>query len=134
VRGDWLRAQRELLGLTQQQLADQISVGKNTVARWEREELKIEHPGMLMLALEALQSAATTRGIEISPGVRFFNAGQLEPKSISSEIMVRNAITGRISPARSSKGLKTTMIEKQGRSSVHGSNERSIRSAPAKKR
>ena len=134
VKGDWLRAQRELLGLTQQQLADQLSVGKNTVARWEREELKIEHPGMLMLALESLERAATTRGIEVSHGVRFLKAGQLEPSSISREVMVRsNVMPSGISAARSSKGLKTTMIEEHEERSVQSSKQKSARAA-AKKR
>jgi transcriptional regulator with XRE-family HTH domain/uncharacterized protein YuzE len=131
VKGDWLRGQRELLGLTQQQLADQLSVGKNTIARWEREELKIEHPGMLMLALQALQRAATTRGIEISPGARFFRA----VGSISSDQSIaRQAKSGAISPDRLSKGLKTTLIEEEVRSSVRGSKERTSRSVPVKKR
>ena len=130
VKGDWLRAQRELLGLTQQQLADQLSVGKNTVARWERQELKIEHPGMLILALGALHRAATTRGIDISPAARFFKS----LGSISSEVIVRNAKSGAISPGRSSKELKTTFIEEASRSSARPSRERSTRSAPAKKR
>lgn len=136
VKGDWLRAQREVLGLTQQQLADQLSVGKNTVARWEREELKIEHPGMLMLALESLKRAATARGIETLPGVRFFKTGRLE-KSIpaeSSEIFIRNATTGRISrESYSSKELESTII-KEKRPSPRASKEHPVRALPAKKR
>lgn len=56
--GDNLRRQREQLGMSQVELARQLSVSPNTVARWERGELKIEHPGMLQLALASLGTTA----------------------------------------------------------------------------
>lgn len=53
-KGDDLRTYREALGMTQYELAQALQLPRNTIARWERDELKIEHPEMLRLALEAL--------------------------------------------------------------------------------
>jgi len=52
--GNDLQKQREALGYSQVELGRKLSVSANTVARWERGELKIEHPLMLRLALAAL--------------------------------------------------------------------------------
>jgi transcriptional regulator with XRE-family HTH domain/uncharacterized protein YuzE len=56
VDGLHLKKERERLGLTQSELSRQLDVSANTIARWERGELKIEHPGMLQLALQAIAS------------------------------------------------------------------------------
>lgn len=61
MSGEALRIMRLRLGFTQDQLAQQLSVGKNTVARWERNELTIEHSGMLKLALDALERSAARK-------------------------------------------------------------------------
>lgn len=53
VNGNELKDFRAKLGLTQQQLADALSVDRNTVARWERDERAI--PPFLPLALETLE-------------------------------------------------------------------------------
>jgi DNA-binding transcriptional regulator YiaG len=67
--GAQLRQTREQLNLSQVELARKLSVSPNTVARWERGELKIEHAGMLQLALSSLQSAtvhdASERGRQV---------------------------------------------------------------------
>lgn len=55
IGGAELKRQREALGLSQAQLARHLAVATNTIARWERGELKVEHPGMLSLALDALR-------------------------------------------------------------------------------
>lgn len=52
--GTRLKQGREALGLSQVELGRKLSVSANTIARWERGELKIEHPSMLQLALAAL--------------------------------------------------------------------------------
>jgi Predicted transcriptional regulator len=56
--GVTLRQKREQLNLSQLELARRLSVSPNTIARWERGELKIEHPGMLQLALGSLHKTA----------------------------------------------------------------------------
>jgi transcriptional regulator with XRE-family HTH domain len=53
MKGDKLRERRQALGLTQQRLADRLGVSRNTVARWEREEMAI--PGFLGLALKTIE-------------------------------------------------------------------------------
>jgi DNA-binding transcriptional regulator YiaG len=54
INGAELKRQREALGLSQAQLGRHLAVAPNTIARWERGELKIEHSGMLLLALKSL--------------------------------------------------------------------------------
>jgi transcriptional regulator with XRE-family HTH domain len=49
-----LRQTRKTLGLTQAALAERLGVSANTVARWERGKLAIDHPAMLALALQTL--------------------------------------------------------------------------------
>lgn len=56
VDGARLKREREDLGLSQADLGRELSVSSNTIARWERGELKIEHSSMLSLALEALRN------------------------------------------------------------------------------
>lgn len=51
-----LRARRERLGLTQTQLAQALGLTQNTVSRWEIGKTAIQHPEILSLALEALES------------------------------------------------------------------------------
>jgi len=57
MKGVKLRERRLALGLTQQGLASKLKVSRNTVARWEREEMAI--PGFLHLALKTLECEAT---------------------------------------------------------------------------
>lgn len=57
--GRGLKQAREALGFSQVDLGRKLSVSANTVARWERGELKIEHPLMLQLALSALANVHT---------------------------------------------------------------------------
>jgi uncharacterized protein YuzE/DNA-binding XRE family transcriptional regulator len=54
--GARLKREREAIGVTQAQLGRELSVSPNTIARWERGELRIEHVGMLDLALQALRA------------------------------------------------------------------------------
>ncbi len=56
MKGAKLRERRVALGLTQQGLADRLEVSRNTVARWERDEMAI--PGFLHLALKSIESEA----------------------------------------------------------------------------
>jgi transcriptional regulator with XRE-family HTH domain len=56
MTGAKLRERRLALGLTQQGLASKLQVSRNTVARWEREEMAI--PGFLHLALKTIECEA----------------------------------------------------------------------------
>jgi DNA-binding XRE family transcriptional regulator/uncharacterized protein YuzE len=52
--GEDLRALREQLGMSQQELGEALDIPRNTIARWERGELQMEKTRLLELALTAL--------------------------------------------------------------------------------
>jgi transcriptional regulator with XRE-family HTH domain len=56
MTGKQLRERRKAMGLTQEQLADILGVSPNTIARWERGEMKI--PSFLSLAIETIERKA----------------------------------------------------------------------------
>ncbi len=64
-KGRDLRAFRERLNLTQDRLAALIEVPRNTIARWERDEMPIEKARQLELALSALFRPTVQRRFEI---------------------------------------------------------------------
>jgi transcriptional regulator with XRE-family HTH domain len=73
ITGAKVREQRLALGLTQQGLADILGVSRNTVARWEREEMAI--PSFLHLALktverESIEGESTKSAANKGPGKR----------------------------------------------------------------
>jgi transcriptional regulator with XRE-family HTH domain len=49
MNGQQVREIRERLGFTQEQLAREVGVHKNTVARWERNELSIRESTVRLL-------------------------------------------------------------------------------------
>jgi predicted ATPase/DNA-binding CsgD family transcriptional regulator len=51
-----LREQRLRLHLSQAALAEALGVARNTVARWERLELEIQHPELIRMALDRLET------------------------------------------------------------------------------
>jgi transcriptional regulator with XRE-family HTH domain len=55
MTGAQLRTERQRLGLSQAKLADALGVTANTVARWERVEMKIAQPQVLEAALKNLK-------------------------------------------------------------------------------
>jgi len=68
VDGANLKREREALGFSQAELGRKLSVSSNTIARWERGELKIEHPAMLQLAIATLRrSSQQTDRVAIPP-------------------------------------------------------------------
>ncbi len=65
-RGADLREFRDRLGMTQELLATLLDIPKNTIARWEREELAIEKPRVLSLALASVIAGAQQQHASIS--------------------------------------------------------------------
>ncbi len=55
MKGSELRALRLRMGCTQKQLAQQVGVTKNTVARWERDELGMRASAERLIRLLAAQ-------------------------------------------------------------------------------
>lgn len=55
MNGSEIRGYRERLKMTQAQLGEALNVARNTIARWERDELQPENPAMLKLALDQLE-------------------------------------------------------------------------------
>jgi len=60
MKGAKLRERRLAMGLTQQGLAGKLKVSRNTVARWERDEMA--NPGFRPLALKTLEYEAAKAG------------------------------------------------------------------------
>ena len=72
MKGDEIRTLRTRLGLTQRKLAESLGVSPNTVARWERDELRISTAmsDRLLAVAESLPSGAAitrTSGIALDP-------------------------------------------------------------------
>jgi len=63
--GGDLRKFRDRLGLTQEQLGKFIGIPRNTIARWEREELPIERVVQLELALRTITRPSLRTDLEI---------------------------------------------------------------------
>src|SRR5579859_1739147 len=59
---------RRRLGLSQAQLGKALGVAGNTVARWERGELRLRNPELVTLALERLEQAALAQSLRLAPG------------------------------------------------------------------
>lgn len=58
-----LRSAREDLGLSQRALAIVLGVPQSTIWRWESGEHPIQHPRILMLALQAVAESTPQRHI-----------------------------------------------------------------------
>ena len=56
-----LRERRKALGLSQASLGRTLGISPNTLARWERGELKLSNPSLLRLALSGLANVYQTR-------------------------------------------------------------------------
>src|SRR5262245_38547731 len=55
-----LRERRRALRLTQAELGERLGVSTNTVARWERGELRVRHPRQVPCTLERLGRASSS--------------------------------------------------------------------------
>ncbi len=51
MTGQQLRARRQAAGLTQVELSERLGVTSNTVARWERNEVRITPPMAMLIDL-----------------------------------------------------------------------------------
>lgn len=56
MTGADLRMRRTELGYTQAELGRLLGVAPNTIARWERDEMTIQSPEMVTLALDGLEN------------------------------------------------------------------------------
>ncbi len=56
MTGDEVRRTRRLLGLTQRQFGERVGVQRNTVARWERDELTVGTTAAILIRLLAQQA------------------------------------------------------------------------------
>ena len=61
MNGAQLREIRQRLALTQQEFAKQIGVTPNSVARWERDEMKMTEPVARLVKLLGRSTSTPTR-------------------------------------------------------------------------
>ena len=61
MTGEEVRRLRERLGPTQVQLAELVGVAPNSVARWEREEMKVRESAARLMQLLAQQRRTRRR-------------------------------------------------------------------------
>ena len=66
VRPGGLTARRKALGLTQSALGESLGVPRNTVARWERGDLRVARPEWLDMALSNLEAHARGQRFDTS--------------------------------------------------------------------
>ena len=60
MQGEELRLLRKRMKLTQRQLGQRLGVTDNTVARWERNEMKINEPAVKLVRILAKSSILKT--------------------------------------------------------------------------
>ena len=107
VDGANLKRERETLGLSQAELGRKLSVSSNTIARWERGELKIEHPAMLQLAMGALRrSSQQADRVAISPH------GGSTFRSPAERRITRSSSTGQFATVKTSKSPSSSERER----------------------
>ena len=101
IDGASLKRDREALGLSQAELGRRLSVSSNTIARWERGELRIEHPAMLQLAMAALRDKRSVNVDRIAIPSHLAKASHSSSErriSRSSQFTSANADKSRSSP------------------------------------
>lgn len=105
--GTTLKREREALGFSQAELGRKLSVSSNTIARWERGELKIEHPAMLQLAMATLRrSLQKVDRVAIPPHMAstFRSSGEKR--------MTRNSATGELTSVKANKSRNSSDAER----------------------
>ena len=107
IDGANLKRDREALGLSQAELGRKLSVSSNTIARWERGELRIEHPAMLQLAITALRDKGSqrTERIAIPPRADTF-------RSSSEKRLQRHSTTGQFVSVKTQKDRSSSAVER----------------------
>lgn len=108
IDGANLKRDREALGLSQAELGRKLSVSSNTIARWERGELRIEHPAMVQLAMAALRNrgSRSVERIAIPPhGSSTFHAS-------SEKQIQRNSATGQFVSVKTQKDRRASAPER----------------------
>lgn len=102
-----LRREREALGFSQAELGRKLSVSSNTIARWERGELTIEHPAMLQLAMATLRrNLQKVDRVSIPPpmGTTFRSTGERR--------VTRDSVTGEFKSVKDSKSRASSDSER----------------------
>lgn len=66
------RYRKERLGLSLERLGERLDIPWNTIARWERGEIKIQHPVVLQFALERVQEVLVDEALA---SIRSCNGG-----------------------------------------------------------
>lgn len=107
IDGANLKRDREALGLSQTELGRKLSVSSNTIARWERGELRIEHPAMLQLAITALRNKGSQRAehIAIPPRTDTF-------RSSHEKRIQRHSATGQFVSVKTQKDRSSSAVER----------------------
>lgn len=105
--GGDLKSYREALGMTQYELAQALQLTRNTIARWERDELKIEHPEMLRLALEALSINSKVLETVLTLGASDLSDHDLEKIMSGKSEKSRREAVRRTGKARASRSKAT---------------------------
>lgn len=108
IDGANLKRDREALGLSQAELARKLSVSSNTIARWERGELRIEHPAMLQLAITALRNKGSQRAERIAMPSRADNTF----RSSSEKRIQRHSATGQFVSVKTQKDRSSSAAER----------------------
>jgi transcriptional regulator with XRE-family HTH domain/uncharacterized protein YuzE len=92
-----LRTFRDSMGMTQQELGEALGVPRNTIARWERDDMPIEKPQLLSLALRGLVAGATSTNREDMASPRAAkklasHQGPIVHDALSTGAKIRDAI------------------------------------------
>ena len=99
--GNQLRALREQLGWTQVQMAEQLGVTANTIARWERDEMAIFEPAAKLVEILADRSTGhTNREATMTPFEAFLSRNLKEFESHLKQAGLTGSIEQRMKGAR----------------------------------
>ncbi|MEO6488209.1 MAG: DUF2283 domain-containing protein [Thermoanaerobaculia bacterium] len=101
-----LRVRREALGLSLEDLGRALDIPKNTIARWERGELRIERARMLSLALRGLIRRTKASMASAGPAA----ASELRD---TAPLLVRTNHAGQIVSSKTSRRTATSSSKRR---------------------